>query len=73
MRTELIIQSNESNAVISLLKNGRLVELVNEDAKQQFSVGDVYLGQVRKLATSLNATFIDVGYEKDAFLHYHDL
>jgi len=73
MRTELIIQSNESNAVISLLKNGRLVELVNEDAKQQFSVGDVYLGQVRKLATSLNAAFIDVGYEKDAFLHYHDL
>ncbi|CAI8382965.1 MAG: Ribonuclease E [Owenweeksia sp. TMED14] len=73
MRTELIIQANESNAVMSLLKDGRLVELVNEDAKQQFSVGDVYLGQARKLAASLNAAFIDVGYEKDAFLHYHDL
>ncbi|MDP5067660.1 MAG: ribonuclease E/G, partial [Schleiferiaceae bacterium] len=73
MRTELIIQANESDAVIALLKDGRLTELVQEDAKQQFSVGDVYLGQVRKLAPSLNAAFVDVGYEKDAFLHYHDL
>jgi ribonuclease G len=73
MRTELIIQASESDAVIALLKDGRLTELVQEDAKQQYSVGDVYLGQVRKLAPSLNAAFVDVGYEKDAFLHYHDL
>lgn len=73
MRTELIIQASESDAVIALLKDGRLTELIQEDAKQQFSVGDVYLGQVRKLAPSLNAAFVDVGYEKDAFLHYHDL
>ena len=73
MRTELIIQASESDAIIALLQDGRLTELVSENEQQQFSVGDVYLGVVRKLAPSLNAAFVDVGYEKDSFLHYHDL
>jgi len=73
MRTELVVQASESDAVIALLQEGRLTELVKEDGQQAYSVGDVYLGTVRKLAPSLNAAFVDVGYEKDAFLHYHDL
>ena len=73
MRTELIIQASESDAIIALLQDGRLTELVSENEQQQFSVGDVYLGVVRKLAPNLNAAFVDVGYEKDSFLHYHDL
>lgn len=74
MSTELFIHSaNEDSAVLALLKNGKLTELLHQDNDNSFSVGDVYLGKVKKIATGLNAAFVEVGYEKDAFLHYHDL
>ena len=73
MRTELVISADSDRADIALLEDGRLQELIQEKGDDSFSVGDVYLGTVKKLATSLNAAFVDVGYEKDAFLHYHDL
>lgn len=73
MRNELIIHSRESEAVIALLQDGKLTELHTESDDDRFSVGDIYIGRVRKLAKGLNAAFVDVGYEKDAFLHYHDL
>ena len=50
MRNELVIQASESDAVIALLQEGRLMELVKEDGDQAYSVGDIYLGTVRKLA-----------------------
>lgn len=58
---------------IALLENKELVEIYNEDSGKQFTVGDIYLGRVTKLVAGLNAAFVDVGYEKDAFLHYTDL
>jgi ribonuclease G len=73
MRTELVISASSDRADIALLEDGRLQELIQEKGDDSFSVGDVYLGTVKKLATGLNAAFVDVGYEKDAFLHYHDL
>lgn len=73
MRNELIIHSRENEAVIALLQDGKLTELHTERDDARFSVGDIYIGRVRKLAKGLNAAFVDVGYEKDAFLHYHDL
>lgn len=73
MRTELVINASSDHADIALLEDGRLQELIQEKGDDNFSVGDVYLGKVKKLATGLNAAFVDVGYEKDAFLHYHDL
>lgn len=73
MKTELVISSSSDQADIALLEDGRLQELIKEKGDDSFSVGDVYLGTVKKLATGLNAAFVDVGYEKDAFLHYHDL
>ena len=73
MSNELIINSTSSEVVTAVLHDRRLVELVRERNDAQFSVGDVYLGKVNKIASSLNAAFINVGYEKDAFLHYFDL
>jgi ribonuclease G len=58
---------------IALLEDKRLVELHNEKADASFAVGDLYLGKVKKLIPGLNAAFVDVGFEKDAFLHYTDL
>lgn len=56
-----------------MLNDKRLVELHREQGSNNFSVGDIYLGRVKKVMPGLNAAFVDVGYEKDAFLHYLDL
>jgi len=73
MNNELVINSASAEVVTAVLKDKRLVELIRERNDAQFSVGDIYLGKVSKIASSLNAAFINVGYEKDAFLHYFDL
>lgn len=70
---ELIISSSPSDVVIALLKDKKLVELQKEPKNTKYAVGDIYLGKVRKVLPGLNAAFVDVGYEKDAFLHYFDL
>ena len=73
MTKELIINAVPQGVEIALMENKRLVELHNEKADASFSVGDLYLGKVKKLIPGLNAAFVDVGFEKDAFLHYTDL
>lgn len=74
MNYELVINSNPSGGVdIALLKDRKLIELHHENVDSSFQVGDIYLGTVGKIMPGLNAAFIDVGHEKDAFLHYLDL
>lgn len=73
MNKELIINSHPSEVDIALLEDKKLVELHKEKRNNNYVVGDIYLGKVRKVILGLNAAFIDVGYEKDAFLHYLDL
>ncbi|MBX2904707.1 MAG: Rne/Rng family ribonuclease [Taibaiella sp.] len=73
MNKELIINASAEGVEIALLENKRLVELHFERGQGQFAVGDIYLGKIKKLMPGLNAVFVDVGYEKDAFLHYTDL
>jgi len=70
---ELIINASSSEVEIALLEDKYLVELHKERNNNNYSVGDVYLGRVKKIMPGLNAAFVDVGYEKDAFLHYLDL
>ena len=73
MSSDLIIDVTPSEIVIALQENKRLVELSRERSGAKFAVGDIYLGKVKKIMPSLNAAFIDVGYDKDAFLHYLDM
>lgn len=73
MNIELVIDVNATEIAIALLENKQLVELNKEKSNIQFAVGDIYLGKVKKIMPGLNAAFVDVGYEKDAFLHYLDL
>lgn len=73
MSNELIISATQDGCRIALLKDKTLVEFHNEEEGSKFSVGDIYLGSVKKVVQGLNAAFIDVGYDKDAFLHYLDL
>jgi len=70
---ELIIDSTPNGATIALLQDKQLVELHKEQATNNYTVGDIYLGRIKKIMPGLNAAFVDVGYEKDAFLHYLDL
>jgi len=70
---ELIINAAPTGVEIALLEDKKLVELHHERADANFAVGDLYLGKVKKLIPGLNAAFVDVGFEKDAFLHYTDL
>src|SRR5881394_2487533 len=73
MNKELIINAVPQGVEIALLEDRKLVELHSEKADASFAVGDLYLGKVKKLIPGLNAAFVDVGFEKDAFLHYTDL
>ena len=70
---ELFIRSGSSEVDFALLKDGKLIELHKEEDGNKFSVGDVFIAKIRKTVPGLNAAFVNVGYEKDAFLHYHDL
>jgi len=70
---ELFIRSSSQSVDFALLKDGKLIELHKEEDDNKFSVGDVFIAKTRKIVPGLNATFVNVGYEKDAFLHYHDL
>lgn len=73
MKSELIIDVSPNEASIALLEDSRLVSLQKESRSVSYSVGDIYLAKVKKLMPGLNAAFVNVGYEKDAFLHYLDL
>lgn len=73
MTSELIIDVKEKDISIALLEDKTLVEYQNEPRSASFSVGNIYLAKVRKLMPGLNASFVDVGHDRDAFLHYLDL
>ena len=70
---ELIIATHPNEVHIALLEDKKLVEIHKEKSSDQFSVGDIYLGKVRKIMPGLNAAFVSIGGAKDAFLHYLDL
>ncbi|PKP42194.1 MAG: ribonuclease E/G [Bacteroidetes bacterium HGW-Bacteroidetes-10] len=73
MEKDLIIDVNTTEVSIALLENHRLIELNKEQNNGRYSVGDVYLGRVKRIMPALNAAFVDIGDSKDAFIHYLDL
>ena len=73
MTSEIVIDVQQKEISIALLEDKRLVEYQNESRSASFSVGNIYVAKVKKLMPGLNACFVDVGYERDAFLHYLDL
>lgn len=73
MKSELVVDVQQKEISIALLEDSRLVSLQKENRNIAYAVGDLYLAKVKKIMPGLNAAFLDVGYEKDAFLHYLDL
>ena len=73
MISDIVVDVQSKEMTIAVLEDKNLVELQKEALNVEFAVGDIYLGKVKKLMPGLNAAFIDVGYKKDAFLHYQDI
>ncbi len=73
MKSELIVDVHPKEVAIALLEDSRLEEINRESREESFSLGNIYLGKVKKIMPSLNAAFVDIGSEKDAFIHYLDL
>ena len=74
MIKELVIHANSKGVEIALLENKKLVEYhLDAYDREGFSAGDIYLGRVKKINPGLNAAFVDIGHDKDAFIHYSDL
>ena len=73
MDSELIVNVQADEVSIAVLEDKKLVELQKEGRDVSFAVGNIYAAKVKKLMPGLNAAFVDIGYKKDAFLHYLDL
>ena len=73
MIKELVIDVRPEQVSIALMEDKKLVELNRDNLKQDFEVGNIYLGRVKRIMSGLNAAFVDIGGDKEAFIHYHDL
>ena len=73
MTSELIIDAQPKEVTIALLEDQKLVEFQKEGQDSKYSVGNIYAGKVKKIMPALNACFVDVGHDREAFLHYQDL
>ena len=73
MKSELVVDVQQNEISMALTEDDRLMEVNREKREMTYVVGNIYLGRVKKVMPALNAVFVDVGYEKDAFLHYLDL
>lgn len=73
MKSELVVNVQSSDVSIALLEDSRLVSMQKESRNASYAVGDIYLAKVKKIMPGLNASFVNVGHEKEAFLHYLDL
>ena len=73
MTSELVIEVKQKEISIALLEDKRLVEYQYDPRSGSYAVGNIYIAEVKKLMPGLNASFVDVGFERDAFLHYLDI
>jgi len=73
MSKEIVVNVGESQTRIAIVEEGKPAELYIEDAENKRTIGNLYLGRIRKVMPSIQAAFVDVGQDQDAFLHFSDL
>ena len=73
MGKEIVVNAEKAQTRIAILENGCLAELYIEDPENARTIGDIYLGRIRKVMPSIQAAFIDIGQKQDAFLHFSDV
>jgi len=72
-KTQVILNCEKLETRFAFLKNGRLEEYEIERQTDEVLAGSIYLGRIVKLEPTLEAAFVDIGAEKNAFLHYKDM
>jgi ribonuclease G len=73
MSKEIVVNVGESQTRIAIVEDGKLAELYIENAENKRTIGNLCLGRIRKVMPSIQAAFVDIGQEQDAFLHFSDL
>ena len=73
MVRRILINATSSHLRIAITEDGKLAELFTESPDTEHHVGNIYLGRVVKVAQGMNAAFVDIGLEQDAFLHFSDV
>ncbi|MBU3742621.1 MAG: Rne/Rng family ribonuclease [Candidatus Kapabacteria bacterium] len=73
MSRRILINSTPTHVRIAITEDGRLAELFTEELDREGQVGNVYLGRVTKIIQGMNAAFINIGLDQDAFLHFSDV
>ncbi|PEN11353.1 ribonuclease G [Longibacter salinarum] len=73
MSKEIVVNVEDSRTRIAIVEDGKLAELYIENAENKRTIGNMYLGRIRKVMPSIQAAFVDIGQEQDAFLHFSDL
>src|SRR5207302_9037853 len=73
LHKEVIINAENLETRVAVLEEGKLEEFNIERTTEERLVGSIFKGKVRNLEDGLKAAFVDIGFEKNAFLHYWDI
>ncbi len=73
MGKEIVINAEKDQTRIAIVDNGELVEMYFEGPENERTIGDIYLGRIRRVMPNIQAAFVDIGQKADAFLHFSDL
>ena len=70
---EILITKNKNQEKIALVENGILIEYYENNESTERKEGNIYLGKVKDIIKGMQAAFIDIGTEKNAFIHLKDI
>lgn len=73
MHEIIISQDEQNNKIVALVENGKLVEKYEEKVEGQRLEGNIYLGKVENVLMGMQAAFVDIGAEKNTFIHIKDV
>ena len=73
MKKEILVNCSEYETRIAIMEDDKLVELYLERPQSERLVGNIYKGKIKTVLPGMQAAFIDIGYEKAAFLHASDI
>ena len=73
MQEIVVSQDEQNNKIVALVENGKLVEKYEERLEQERLEGNIYLGKVENVLIGMQAAFVDIGTQKNTFIHIKDV
>lgn len=71
--TEILVQKNKEKKEIALVENGKLIEYYDESENEDRNEGNIYIGIVKDIIKGMQSAFVDIGTEKNSFIHLKDI